>query len=663
MSAPRPFPSPAASRPRALLIAALGLGLSCGFLGDDPVEVKDAGGAAASPVAHLEAMRGQVVLQRGGKMSNAKLGYLFLKDGLITSAEASSNVRFQQGQMVEIGPDARVVIDQDKTGIILNVDRGLVLTRVTATAGTPSGGPASSLTILTPFGITRLGAEEGAVEIDVGKDGARVNVLVGAVELVTRNGQAARASAGERLRLTAGNVEIEGRTPGELTLEPILITVYASGGKAEVKKTGQRKWKAVGRGGETLAEGDSVRVKSGRSTMSLKGSQTRIALEDNADLVVQKVGRQGLTESSTFDFQKGSLSLSLTPDRKSKVVLSGMELESEQGGQFGVVKTKDGYDVQAVAGDVKVSRNGKEALVLAGQSARISDKGGTQVIPADKAEISIPTRNGMKIHHPGLPWAALAWSGDSKSDYWVEVAFDSRFEQKLLSGLVHANYINIPIPKRGTLYWKVTQKDRNTEVDKGWAAFAPEPPQRDLARVRNEVQDGADRSAIYFQDKPPAVTFTYSPEEGAAEYRIQVYKADALDRPVVDRKTGETKLPLEAGALAEGNYVWSVTPLDAKGGELRGGKFNKMEIVYDNSVPNLVINTPRNGEGARNSLRATGVAPVGARLYVNGKPADLDDKNRFDMEVSPVGRPPVVIFRVSRPPASDTITVRTLRRR
>jgi hypothetical protein len=209
----------------------------------------------------------------------------------------------------------------------------------------------------------------------------------------------------------------------------------------------------------------------------------------------------------------------------------------------------------------------------------------------------------------------------------------------------------------------VTQKDHSTEVDKGWAAFAPEPPQKDLARLRNEVQDGADRSAIYYQDKPPAVTFTYAPEEGASEYRVQVYKADALDKPVVDRKTGETKLPLEAGALSEGSYVWSVTPLDPKGAELRGGKFNKMEIVYDNSVPNLVITSPRNGEGARSAMHAAGVAPVGARLYVNGKPADLDDKNRFDMEVSPVGRPPVVIFRVSRPPASDTITVRTLRRR
>lgn len=661
MSATPSSPSWKALGLRALLSTALAVVPACGLLGDEtPQATPDAGGGLGAPVAHLEQVRGSVVLERGGKMGAAKLGsYLYLKDALITAAEASATIRFQQGQVVEIGPDARVVIDQDKTGIVLNVDRGLVLTRVAA----EGAGAVGSLTILTPFGITRLGADTSTVQVEVGKDGATVDVLVGAVELVSRNGEAQKANAGDKFLLTAGKVQIEGRNAGELTLQPIEVTVYAGGGKAEVKKAGQKKWKAVGRSGEAVAEGDSVRVKNGRSTMNFKGSDTRFALEDAADVTVQKVGAAGNQESSNLDFRKGAVTLSLAPNKKHKVALSGLTLEADQGGQFGVVKTKDGYDVQAVAGDAKVSAGGKDQVVLAGQSAKVSEKGAIQVSPADKAEISIPTRNGLKVHHPGLPWAALSWSGDASADYWVDVAFDAKFDQKLLSGMVHSNYINVPIPRRGTLYWKVMQKDRATEVDKGWAAFAPEPAQKDLARLRNEVQDGADRSAIYFQDKPPAVTFTFYPEEGAAEYRVQVYKADALDKPVVDRKTPETKLPLEAGALAEGNYVWSVTPLDAKGGELRGGKFNKMEIVYDNSVPNLVINSPRNGEGARSAMHASGVAPVGARLYVNGKAVDLDDKNRFDLEVSPVGRPPVVIFRVSRPPASDTITVRTLRRR
>ena len=77
-------------------------------------------------------------------------------------------------------------------------------------------------------------------------------------------------------------------------------------------------------------------------------------------------------------------------------------------------------------------------VVRAGQSARISAKGAVEITPADKAEISIPSRNGLKVHHPGLPWAALSWSGDGDADYWVEVAFDAKYEQRLLSGLVNS---------------------------------------------------------------------------------------------------------------------------------------------------------------------------------------------------------------------------------
>ena len=654
-----PTDRPSPPRPRLLLWGGLALASSCGFLDFGDADT-DADAGVPNAVAHLEQVRGQVTLERGGTAAPAKLGYLYVKDGLVTAAESSANVRFARGQVLEVGPDARFVIGEDRTGLVLNVERGLVLTRVPA--GGEQGGPGTQLTILTPFGITRLGSEVGAVQIEVGAEGAQVTVLVGTVELVSRNGESTRANAGDKISLTAGNVEIEGRTR-EVELEPIQVVILAGTGKAEVKKQGQKKWKAVGRKGEELAEGDGVRVRSGRSRLELQGAESRVSLEDQAELILQKVGKSGESMSSDFDFRKGALTLSLAPGKKSRVDLGGLTLESEAGGQFGVVKTKDGYDVQAVAGDAKLTRDGKELLLLAGQSVRLSGKGDQQVVGADRAEVTIPTRSGMKVHHPGLTWAALSWSGEPGTDYWVEVAFDSRFEQKLLSGLVHANYLNVPIPKRGTLYWKVLQKDRSAEVDKGWAAFAPEPPLRDLARLRNEVQDGADKSTIYFQDKPPAVTFTFSPEEGATEYRVQVYRADALDQPVVDRKSAETKMPLEAGVLTEGSYVWSVTPLDAKGAELRGGKFNKMEISYDNSVPNLVITSPRNGEAAKSALRATGVAPVGARLYVNGKPADLDDKNRFNMEVSPVGRPPVVIFRVSRPPSSDTITVRSLRRR
>src|SRR5205085_3296863 len=103
---------------------------------------------------------------------------------------------------------------------------------------------------------------------------------------------------------------------------------------AEVKKSGQKKWKAVGRGGEAVAEGDSVRVRSGRSTMSFKGSDTRYALEDDADVTLQKAGQAGNVEHSNLDFRKGAVTLSLAPGKKHKVALSGLTVEADQGGQF-----------------------------------------------------------------------------------------------------------------------------------------------------------------------------------------------------------------------------------------------------------------------------------------------------------------------------------------
>jgi len=67
------------------------------------------------------------------------------------------------------------------------------------------------------------------------------------------------------------------------------------------------------------------------------------------------------------------------------------------------------------------------------------------------------------------------------------------------------------------------------------------------------------------------------------------------------------------GALAEGRYLWSVTPLDARGAGLKGGKMNKLEIVYDNAVPNLTIKSPKNGDPG-----GAAVPVVGSRRWSEG---------------------------------------------
>lgn len=274
--------------------------------------------------------------------------------------------------------------------------------------------------------------------------------------------------------------------------------------------------------------------------------------------------------------------------------------------------------------------------------------------------VALPARNGTRVYAGASADVTLTW--EATGDSHVQIATDAAFEDLLADGIVHQPRVTLPAPRRGALHWRVLGAD-GKEAAHGSALFAPEAAVAELERPRNEVADGAEQTTIFYQDKAPAVTFTFKPDPKAARYRLSVFKADNLQRAAIERTATTTAIPLEAGSLSEGRFFWSVTPLSAKGEPLRGGKLNKLELAYDNSVPNLLVLSPKNGELAGAKVRAAGVAPVGTRLTINGRPATLDGKNRFDVAVTPIGRPPLVIFRLSRPPAADALTLRVLRKR
>ncbi|MFZ5470781.1 MAG: hypothetical protein ACOZIN_15225 [Myxococcota bacterium] len=629
--------------------------------GDDKPIEPDAG-PLLQAVAHLESKKGTVLVEREGKKSPAELGYLYVGDALETGPQSEARVRFHGGRIVELGNDARFVVSRDESGLLLEVARGLVLSRVPKDEGKP-GEPLVALSIATPFGITRVGRGQNEVSIDVGAEGAKVEVLVGQVELLTRNGQALNASSGQSVSMSLGQLQLLGRD-GPITLEPISVTLRASGGKAELRKKDSKKWKTVGKAGEALSEGDGVRVKSGNSTMELAGSPSRFTFSKGAELVFAASGRGEGLERAAMELKRGQLAASLAQGKKTQVLLGGLELTSDLGGQFTLAKTGDGYEVSAATGDLLLKSDGTEQLVRAGQSARLGKKG-AKVQDIGREAFTLPSRGGLKVFHTGVDQASITWNGGAEKDFQVQVATDSELKNVLLSGLVHEPFLNVPVQRRGALYWKVTSADGAKEIDRGSATFAPEPKVDDLSHLRNEVAEGSDTATIYYQDqdKPPAVTFTYKPEEGAAKYRILVYKENALDKPVAERTVTEERAKLEKGELGEGAYRWSVTPISATGEELRGGNMSRLEIVYDNAVTRLVVLTPKNGDFVRRgSVDVAGIAPVGSRVFVNGKSVALDDKSRFRTSVIPVGTPPAVIFRLSQPSGAEVYTVRTLRR-
>lgn len=639
---------------KILVLLSLALA-ACG----DPVKPVAAALDASVPVAvapkkknlgQLEAPQGLVTLEREGKKRAAQVEALFPGDVIETGEEGSAELRFSGDRVVELGADGRYELDLDGKGVMLNVANGLVLTRVKATPTNEEGDVL--LTISTPFGLTRIGAAELSMKVD--DSSADVEVKLGEIELVSKSGEVTKIGAGKKGLLGAARA-----------LPEIELTIVTGSGKGEIKAKNAKSFAAINpKKPLVLKAGDVVRVKEGRLSLVPEGSQTRLALLQGAEVGLVEARRGPGRESTGLDVKKGELEVFAPKGQSTRLaVAGGVTLVSDLGGQYSLRRTGTGFDVDALAGDVTIEREGQPATVVpGGQSASIPLKGAAAVRAASREGVVLPTRSGLRVFHSGLKQVSLTWddAGATDQTWRVQVASDPSFVTVVRDGLVHDNFLTVPVPPRGAWYWRVFKGE--VEQTKGSAFFAPEPRSQDLSRLKNVVPEGTETTTIFFQDKdkPPVVTFTWG-KENAARYAVKVYAEGKLGAPVAERTVTETQVSLPENTLLEGRYLWSVTPLDAKGSELKGGRMNKLHLVFDNAVSALVIKSPKNADPAGRLVNASGIAPVGSKLFINGKSVALDEQARFETPVSPAagGR---VIFRLLNN-GGESYTVRTVRSR
>ncbi|MBK7863173.1 MAG: hypothetical protein IPJ65_32090 [Archangiaceae bacterium] len=637
----------------AALLAVTLVGCPDGTGGDPGDPGRDAGTAAPSKTASalLENARGKVTIERGGKKGPAQLGYLYVGDALETGDESEAVVRFAGGRVIELGPEGRFELKEGEGGLVLSVAQGLVLTRnETAPPSKPLGNPVQ-VTLLTLFGFTRLGTtDESELTLTVDAKGAKVDVKLGGVELVSSDGKVTQIGAGKTARL--GELK-------ELNLDPIDVIINAGAGRAELKRKDDKAWAPLAKKTIALSEGDSFRVKDGRIVMQAPDGQGQLTFARGSEVTMEKARKSATAEETGFDFKKGELS-AVSPVKQKLNLSGGVSLTSDKGSQFTLRRTKEGYELVSSAGDVKIERDGQEpSTVFGGRTATIPLKGAVKSEEPSREQVLLPSRSALKV----LGQAgrlAITWEGEPEKPYRVELATDPAYKQKLVSGVVHQRFLNVQAPPRGSLYWHVFDEG-DKEVAKGSASFAPEAGQTDLARVRNEVPEANPQTVIFFQDKPPAVTFTWAANAEAAKYKVQVFRKGDLKTPVADKSVSEDRLLLPEGALGEGEYLWSLSYLDAKGTEVgSAGAMKRLLITYDNAVQGLTIRSPKNGDPGGPKVRCQGVAPIGAKVQINGKPVQLDEKSRFDTEVAPMGAG-LLVFRMVNG-ASEVYTVRKVRR-
>jgi hypothetical protein len=597
-------------------------------------------------VASLVQVRGAVTVSHAGVTAPAREGReLSPRDAVETAEDASAVLRLASGRVVELGPDGRFELDASGSGTELTVSRGLVLTRRPA-PGLPEQG--LTLTISTPFGLTRIG--EGQARVTVHARGAEVEVLVGELELVPALGPARKLSAGAVANLGAPRA-----------LPTIRLFLVGGGGQAEVRPEGASAWRPLTAARRPeLKVGDRLRVQRGRVAVAPEGSPTRLELLAGAEASVLPSVRGSGQESTGLDMAAGALEVSTPPGQRTRVAVGGgLVLVSPEGGRFSLRRQGQLVEVSSTVGDARLLRDGQPDVVLPGGSlARLVPAGATVTARARDA-VQLPSRAGLEVFQGTPRRVSLVWDTPPGPDgFQVVVASTASLAGPILEGRVRDGFVSVPTPANGALHWRVSAGGQ--EVARGSARFAPERQGRDLKLQRNQVPDGPETTSIYFQDRPPAVTFTWAAFPGAVRYAVKVYREGDLATALVERTASEPTQVLAEGALGEGTYRWSVTPLDAGGVALQGGRLNRLELVYDNAVPHLIIRSPRDGAAASPSgVAVTGVAPLGAAVFVNGHQVTLDLHGRFDERVIPLPGG-VVVFRVVQGGA-EAYTIRSVR--
>lgn len=643
---------------RHLITLAVAGGVLVGCGGESPKppvvpEVVDAGVAAPKKkaLAQAEGPGGEVTLERDAKKRPLTAEALYALDVIETGAEGTVNLRFANDRVVELGPEGRFELQTDGSGLSLNVLQGLVLTRINATPQKEEGDVL--VTIATPFGLTRIGGAE--LSVKVAGETADVDVKLGEIELVPKNGESTRVAAGKKGSL--GKVR-------ELPEIALTVVVAGTAGKAEYKAKDAKTFVLINpKKAPALKNGDTVRVKEGRFSLAPDGSSTRVALLKGAEVGIVEARRGSSGDVTALDVRKGDVEVVAPAGQTTRLgVATGVALVSE-GGQFNLRRTGTGFEVESLAGDVIIERDGEaSATVPGGQSATVPLKGAAAVRDGAKEQVVLPAR-GVKLFHTGLKRLTVQWDDDGSKEWHFQLATDPSFANPVRDGLVRDAFASIPALPKGSWFWRVYKGPNKGqgEYAKGQIFFAPEPRTSDLSRLQNVVKAGAETTTILFQDKdkPPVVTFSWGKEEGAAKYDVKVYREGQLGTPVATRTVSESSMSLPENTLGEGKYLWSVTPLDAKGSELKGGRMNKLHMLYDNAVNALLIKTPQNGDAGGKTVHTSGVVPVGARLFVNGHPVELDAQARFDASVAPMpgGR---LVYRLVTG-AGESWTIRTVK--
>ena len=581
-------------------------------------------------VAQLSGLKGPVTLVRDDKPVAAAAGPLLEGDVIETGAEGHALLS-GNGREIELLANSRFKVGKSLADLSLSMGE-LFFEEL-------DGGE---------FNTAAGGARAGAgskVKLMLLDGGTTFEVGMGSLELFdVEDGGSSTVKAGERFVVGVGVLSLEDVPTAPKPVEPEKPKVKLTPRGTVMLKTRAGNAKLPVSGRELDESGTFAVDKNGELNASLEGTTVEF---DGASKGTLSPGpgdpRMGFTlvTGSARVFLKAGESVLLGGGKKQLTVRAKLS------STLLVTPTQDGPRVEVLGGETELALEG--ALPRKLQSSELATQKGKdlETVRRGAPAVTLPAGRNTRVYWGRGGDVALAFP---QGEGQLEVATDSQFENKLVTAQGNDALV-VSAPLKGSLYWR-----RAGDPESSAARFERDENAGAVSAKSDTVAETGLKATVYFQGAVPTLTFAFPLREGASSWRFRVYSIADLKTPLVDRRVNENRAIVESGALKEGSYVWSAVAMDKNGAEAPGGRMNKMDVVFDNSVTRLVLTSPREGERA---TTATGLAPLGSRLSLNGKSVTLDAAGRFSV---PVGNASVLVFKLVSKEGAESQWVRRVTR-
>lgn len=637
-------------------------------------------------LARVVQLAGQVSVQKSEAATPeaATKGMLLLAGATVsTGPNGVTRLRFRSGGSLLLKPNS-VIRFKGGSGLSLGLEKGTVEGSGAEVAG-------AGIVILVGGQKVRLGKNSRALVTREG-EGGKLLVNLGAATIQRPGGEPERVIAGQELSIGVSKLQPDAGPPDAAPIdvgvdgrvvegdEVVFYLRNRGRGRVFIRAAGARRFVRLRRGkvikvepGAMLKLARRARVVIGTDKKGKKGSRysgpaqfvvregpvgrdgkRTVRLENlGKALVITDAGSRGksgpkfavdgVAVSTRIAFRRIDVRVQKEKNRSLLTVRNGVVTLKEKGGKL--TKLEAGQSAVIAKGKVSGTR-----------SAR---RGGLQVKESGSARLFTPSRK-MPI--------TFSWKKEWKETV-LEVARDRRFRRTLFSDAVTRAWVTLPQVRRGTLYWRarpISPSGKLGEGIKGRLSLLVDTSYRVLKirPPRNLIDQSYGNTTVYYQNALPKFTFRWKATAGAARYEWKIFREANLAKPLLKKKTSDTSFALRQGRLREGRYSWYVAARNSAGKLLRGTKERKLVIRYDNATPNLQIIYPRNMlRVSKSSIEVRGVTFKGSLVFINGKPATLDDTYRF-REAVPL-KPGInsITFRVDDKKRGSSLYQRTVIRK